>query len=333
MNREIGLFLPYFGQLPNYFNLWVKSVAINPEIQFILITDQHIDAKLPSNLHIIKSDFENMQQLFKGKFSNLEVYIDNTYKLCDFRPAYGYIFEDLIDKYHLDYWGFCDPDVIWGKISFFLKEYGFYKKNYDKVGYLGHFQFFSVNQKFLFKEIVDNEKFRNYKYVFTHKYAYHFDEEIGIGLIAKKSGIKIMDFECDPPYVDVLTNKLQFYTNPNAKYYNLPRYLKWNREYGLYQYVLSNSKYMELPVMYVHLQKRKMYIEANLENEQTFYIFPNKFISKKTKTNINIKEALKDKLYLYYYLSKIKVFIKKFSIKQIKHTRYFEKLLNEYYKN
>lgn len=41
----------------------------------------------------------------------------------------------------------------------------------------------------LFTEIIDDEKFRNYKYVFTHKYTYHFDEEIGIGLIAKKKNL------------------------------------------------------------------------------------------------------------------------------------------------
>lgn len=50
MNKKIGLFLPYFGKFPNYFSLWIKSVAINPEIQFILITDQNLTDTLPSNL-------------------------------------------------------------------------------------------------------------------------------------------------------------------------------------------------------------------------------------------------------------------------------------------
>lgn len=332
MSKKIGLFLPYFGSLPNYFKLWVKSVSINPEIQFILITDQKLDTKIPSNLHIIEKNFSDIQQLIREKFSTLNISIDSPYKLCDFRPAYGYIFEDLIDRYNLNYWGFCDPDVIWGKIDKFLTEKGFYKDDYDKVGYLGHFQFLSVKEKFLFRKIIDDEKFRDYRYVFTHKYAYHFDEEIGIGLIAKKSGLKILDFESNPPYTDILINKLQFYTNPNTNYYNFPRYLKWNDNSGLYQFVLDDSRYIKLPVMYVHLQKRKMSVEAGLLKEKVFYIFPNKFVSQRTKDTLNIKKCMKDKLYADYYFDKTKTFVKKFSIAQIKHTKHFEKLLYEYYK-
>ncbi|WP_382321985.1 DUF6625 family protein [Limosilactobacillus reuteri] len=332
MNKRIGLFLPYFGRFPNYFNLWIKSVAINPEIQFILITDQKLDVKTPSNLHVIKKEFGDIQRLIRQKFSTLDISIENPYKLCDYRPAYGYIFEDLIDKYGLDYWGFCDPDIIWGKIAKFLAAYGFYEHTYDKVGYLGHFQFLSVKEKFLFKNIIDNEKFRNYKYVFTHKYAYHFDEEIGIGLIAKKNGLNILDFESNPPYTDILINKLQFYTNPNANYYDFPRYLKWDSNSGLSQFILNGSRYVKLPSMYVHLQKRKMDIEPELLKKQVFYIFPNQFVSQQTKNNLNVEEYMKDQFYADYYYNKIKTFIKKFSIGQIKHTKYFEKLLLKYYK-
>lgn len=112
MNKKIGLFLPYFGKFPNYFRLWIKSVAINPEIQFILITDQNLTATLPSNLRVIKKEFKDIQRLIKNKFNKLDISLDSPYKLCDFRPAYGYIFDNLIEKYGLDYWGFCDPDVI-----------------------------------------------------------------------------------------------------------------------------------------------------------------------------------------------------------------------------
>ena len=331
MNKKIGLFLPYFGKFPNYFRLWIKSVAINPEVQFILITDQNLTATLPSNLHVIKKKFKDIQRLIKNKFNKLDISLDSPYKLCDFRPAYGYIFDDLIEKYGLDYWGFCDPDVIWGRISEFLKEYDFYEKEYDKVGYLGHFQLFSVKEKMLFKNIIDDEEFRNYKYVFTHKYAYHFDEEIGIGMIAKKQGLRIIDFEKNPPYLDILTNKFQFYTNPNNMYHCFPRYLEWNSKQGLYQYVLKDSKYVKIPIMYVHLQKRKMLIEPNLLKKQRFYIFPNRFISSQTRDNINIEDCMRNRFYAAYYINKTKTFIKKFSFAQIIHTKHFESLLHEYY--
>ena len=330
MNKNIGLFLPYFGSFPNYFELWIRSVAINPEIQFILITDQDVKTKLPSNLHLVKREFKDIQSLIREKFNDLNISIDNPYKLCDFRPAYGYVFEDLIDKYNLDYWGFCDPDVIWGKISTFLKERGFDKNNYDKVGYLGHFQLFSANQKFLFKNIVDDEKFRNYKYVFTHKYAYHFDEEIGIGVIAKKRGLNILDFEDNPPYADILINSYQFFTYKNALEYSLPRYFVWNKKDGLIQVTYKNGIYRMTPKMYVHLQKRNMKISLG-KTSNNFYIIPNKIISKQQFDELNLEDALKYKFYFAYYKGKLKKLINKFSLGQIKHTYYFKQLLNNYY--
>lgn len=331
MNKKIGLFLPYFGKFPNYFRLWIKSVAINPEIQFILITDQNLTATLPSNLHVIKKEFKDIQRLIKNKFNKLDISLDSPYKLCDFRPAYGYIFDNLIEKYGLDYWGFCDPDVIWGRISEFLKKKSFYEKNYDKVGYLGHFQFFSVKEKMLFTEIIDDEKFRNYKYVFTHKYAYHFDEEIGIGLIAKKKNLNILSFEDEPPYADILINYYQFYTNKNASDFSLPRYFNWNEQYGLTQVTYDGCIYKMTPKIYVHLQKRNMDVKINQFSKE-YYIIPNEFISTDQFHQIDLSKTLQDQFYLDFYVNKIEKLIKKFSVGQIKHTYHFQKLLNSYYK-
>jgi hypothetical protein len=42
------------------------------------------------------------------------------YKVCDFRPAFGVLFEDVIAGY--DFWGHCDLDVIWGRVGRFLTE-------------------------------------------------------------------------------------------------------------------------------------------------------------------------------------------------------------------
>jgi hypothetical protein len=48
------------------------------------------------------------------------VKIDIPYKLCDFKPAYGYIFADYIKEY--DFWGFGDIDVIYGNVRDFIRE-------------------------------------------------------------------------------------------------------------------------------------------------------------------------------------------------------------------
>ncbi len=46
--------------------------------------------------------------------------IKSGYKLCDFKPAYGYIFSELIQQY--DFWGHGDIDVIFGNIRSFITE-------------------------------------------------------------------------------------------------------------------------------------------------------------------------------------------------------------------
>jgi hypothetical protein len=40
------------------------------------------------------------------------------YKLCDFKPAYGHLFEEFLTGW--DYWGYIDLDVIYGDIRRFL---------------------------------------------------------------------------------------------------------------------------------------------------------------------------------------------------------------------
>ncbi len=42
------------------------------------------------------------------------------YGLCDLRPAYGHIFQDLLNGY--DFWGHADIDVVWGRLGLLLSE-------------------------------------------------------------------------------------------------------------------------------------------------------------------------------------------------------------------
>jgi hypothetical protein len=62
---------------------------------------------------------QEIQDLASQKL-NLEAKIDVPYKLCDFKPAYGFIFSDFIEKY--DFWGFGDIDVIYGNIRDFIND-------------------------------------------------------------------------------------------------------------------------------------------------------------------------------------------------------------------
>lgn len=103
----------------------------------------------------------------------LKVNIDYPYKLCDIKPAYGFIFSDIIKGY--DFWGHGDIDVVYGDIrSFMTKEI---LQNYDIISsrhdYItGTFCLFrnSKEMNTLFK------KSKDYKMVFSDNTHYCFDE-------------------------------------------------------------------------------------------------------------------------------------------------------------
>ena len=50
-DAKLALVLCYFGPLPNYADLFFNSVRANPEIDFILVTDQLVKEP-PANLKI-----------------------------------------------------------------------------------------------------------------------------------------------------------------------------------------------------------------------------------------------------------------------------------------
>ena len=89
----------YYGEWPNYFQFWLTSCSHNINIDFYLVTD--IDTTLyivPSNVIFIKQSFDELKFLITEKFRNLGgISLDKPYKLCDFKTAYGYIFENLCD--------------------------------------------------------------------------------------------------------------------------------------------------------------------------------------------------------------------------------------------
>jgi hypothetical protein len=51
---------------------------------------------------------------------NLDVIIRMPYKICDFKPTFGKIFEEYLAGY--DFWGYCDADLIFGKIRSFISD-------------------------------------------------------------------------------------------------------------------------------------------------------------------------------------------------------------------
>ena len=98
---SIRLVVPHFGARPAYFPLVVRSMAANPDVSWLLLTEQPVpDA--PPNVAVQLCEFEDLAKRIRSLF-DFEISLEQPYKLCDFRPAFGEIFADELAGY--DFWG------------------------------------------------------------------------------------------------------------------------------------------------------------------------------------------------------------------------------------
>ncbi|NTE04813.1 hypothetical protein G6M26_10365 [Agrobacterium tumefaciens] len=116
-NIKIVIIIPYYGQWPSYFNLYLKGCENNPWLQILFFTDCVIPETAPKNVKFISSSLKDFSILATEK---LDCYyeIKNAYKLCDFKPCYGLIFQDYLSD--CDYWGYGDIDLIYGDLSNYI---------------------------------------------------------------------------------------------------------------------------------------------------------------------------------------------------------------------
>ena len=133
MMKSIAYIIPYFGLFPNMFPLWLISCRNNPTVDWLIFTDDKRSFDYPINVHVTYMQFVELKGLVQSRF-DYKINMENPYKLCDYRIAYGDIFSDYLTGY--DFWGYCDIDLIWGDIRHFLTADVLEK--YDKIGFQGH---------------------------------------------------------------------------------------------------------------------------------------------------------------------------------------------------
>lgn len=315
--KKIILIVPYFGKLPNYFQIWLNSCAKNSKIDWLLLTDDRELYNYPKNVKIQYISFQNFKEKIETKFG-FKINLESSYKLCDYKPTYGYILEDLIIDY--DYWGYCDIDLIFGDLEYFLSKISIEK--YDKIFSNGHLT--------LFKNLYENNRIfktnmsiYNYIDVYTNNIFFGFDESENLNKMFLKNGKKILKF-VDKPFLDIDYRYQNLYEKGKKK-------SKWFNKYfwdngKLYKYSKSREKITKNEYIYIHLQKRKIDING-LENENRFFIEKNfltnedKLIEFKKRTYKVVINELKSTIYwelkkIYLSLSYKKYILKKNFLKK-----------------
>lgn len=273
--NNICLIIPYFGKFPSYFQIWLDSAELNEDcVDFIIITDQKIENyKIPKNVKIIQREFRQLVNDINKKF-DFEVAVKQPYKLCDLKPAYGDIFSHLVHGY--EYWGFCDVDLVFGKLEPYFKKYSLLEKKIDKFGCLGHLEIIrNTEDNNLVYKFNDGQKMRNYRYVFARPYAYAFDEQFSFNKLAIEKNLRVEELLQNKPFSDIYPFSYKFRDSFGDYEHLSYKYFVFSKKNGLKEInVLNNGRKIEKDSMYVHLQKRRMI--SNVASDYTnLVIYPN----------------------------------------------------------
>ena len=133
--KSIAIIACFIGRVHSYFNLWLKSAAANPDIDFYLVGKMNLeDYDLPPNCYVKPFTLEELENEIRIKLKEPNAVIGIPYKTGDYRPMFGEVFQDWLKNY--DIWGYCDIDVVFGNLRKFLTDDKL--DVYDKIYPLGH---------------------------------------------------------------------------------------------------------------------------------------------------------------------------------------------------
>jgi len=169
--HSIRMLVCYFGEWPAWFTYFLESCKYNPSVDFYLFSDCVPTGREPGNVKIIAFSLADFNALASRKLG-FAIQVERLRKLCDFKPAYGLIFEEYL--HGIDFWGQCDIDLVFGNIRKFVNRL---LPNYDvitarKEYVVGHFTLYrnaaAVNTLF--------KRSKDYRQVFESADHYCFDE-------------------------------------------------------------------------------------------------------------------------------------------------------------
>ena len=156
----IAILMPYFGKWPFWVKLFIESCRKNSTIDWYFLSDCGELDNLPENVKYYEMSFKEYGRLVSSRLS-IKFNPDNPYKICDVRPAFGFIHENLIEGY--DFWGFGDLDLVYGDLrSLYTKEYlskyDLYSNHATRIS--GHLCLIRNTEKMrnVFREIPEWEK-------------------------------------------------------------------------------------------------------------------------------------------------------------------------------
>ncbi len=315
--KKAVFIIPYFGRLPQYYKLWMKTALANQNVDFWIFTDDSNCTSNYLNIKIYHTSFQNLVDRAQSKF-DFKLGLMSPRKLCDMKPAYGYIFEEEIQSY--SYWGYCDIDVFLGDLDKMIP----WEKGFQKLFAHGHMTLFQntfENNRLFMKAVHGFETYRDILAASENKVFDEPSDGLNINLIAQKEDISlyldsnIIDIN---PYHYLFRRALYDYSIPYKKGRPVSveevgkQLFLWERG-KLYRYYVNNKVLVKEEMRYVHFQKRELNIQKDCIDSDRFIVVPNKVIPFKEEVTISVlNQMVRNRLvYPQYYKLKWNNFKKK----------------------
>lgn len=281
-NKKCVLILPYFGKFNNYFPLFLKSCGSNAEYDWLIFTDCKEQFDYPINVHVIETTLQKVKKLAEKKFG-FDVCLKNAYKFCDYKPAYGFLFEEYIDQY--EYWGHCDCDLIFGKLGEFLNS--LFELQYDKIFAAGHLTLYrndyENNRRFM-KEYNGHVLYRE---AFTTDSIYVLDEDMtesNVHRLFLKDGAKVFQTDMSMNVSTTAHRIRRTYYDPDLHTFVIEPYRKsryfWNNGH-IIECNFDGNEVNRTEYLYIHLQMRTMHVKGDIQSSNIIEIMPDRFVERK----------------------------------------------------
>lgn len=274
MEQKICVIGVYFGTLPNYFPLWLRSCEKNPTVDFLVFSDQSVKM-LPDNVKIIPMTLQEIKERAQRLF-DFPVCLERPYKCCDYKVIYGLIFQDYIEEY--DYWGHCDFDLIFGDLRFFFDQYKL--ESYDKFLSLGHLCLYRNTKENNNRFMLEGSKCGDYKTVYSSDKSFAFDEYWGIDKIFEKHGFSMFK---ERIFADISKIYKRFRLALDDKNYDQQVFF-W-RNGKAYRAFFEDGQMKEEEFMYIHFKERgRLDYTDECLTYSSFFITNNGFYHNKKQT-------------------------------------------------
>ena len=278
-SNKIAIVIPYFGKWPKYFSIFLQSCKNNQNIiDFIFFTDIKRPNIYPENVSFQLFSLKDFNTLASQKIG-LEVSVSKPYKLCDFKPCYGLIFEDYLRQY--EFWGHGDEDLILGDLSQFLpaliEKYDFIsvRKEWNS----GAFSIFKNNERLkkLFLEsedftqkVVTSSALLGFDEVFCENQMYR-NEKLDLKTVEKQSMTYVIRTSGVNAYYHTIIKEC-IDDNDFVKYDHGKITQKNGKEFLLYHYIIEKKRFQfefpdwsEVPEVF-YIDNSGFYTEADFEN-------------------------------------------------------------------